>query len=109
VAYDEGMAERIRAEIGDHPGLVEKRMFGGLSFLVHGNMAVGVIGDELCVRVGTDGHDAAISRPGARLFDFTGRPMQGWIVVSPEVLGEDAELRRWIEAGVGHAETLPPK
>ena len=109
MAYDEGLAVRIRAEIGDHPALDEKHMFGGLSFLIDGNMAVGVIGDELCVRVGRDGHDDAVARPGARIFDFSGRPMVGWIMVDPAAIGEDADLRSWIDIGVSYAETLPPK
>lgn len=109
MAYDEGLAERIRAKIGAHPGLVEKQMFGGLSFLIHGNMAVGVIGDELCVRVGKEGHDEALTRSGARIFDFTGRPMPGWIMVAPEAVGEDGDLVVWIDAGTAYAESLPTK
>ena len=81
MAYDEGLAQRIRERLGAEPGVTEKRMFGGIAFLLHGNMAVGVSGDDLMVRVGPDRTDAALARPGTRLFDMTGRPMRGWILV----------------------------
>lgn len=109
MAYDEGLAERIRARLGDDPGISEKRMFGGLAFLCEGNMAVGVTGDELMVRVGPDAADAALARPGARVFDMTGRPMRGWVVVAASALAEDTELEAWIDQGRAFAASLPPK
>ncbi|MBT2478488.1 TfoX/Sxy family protein [Streptomyces sp. ISL-94] len=109
MAYDEGLAERIRARLGADPAVTEKRMFGGLAFLHEGNMAVGVIGDELMVRVGPDAADAALARPGARPFDFTGRPMRGWVVVAASALSEDADLDDWIDQGHAFAAGLPPK
>lgn len=109
MAYDEGLAERIRARLGADPAMSEKRMFGGLAFLHHGNMAVGVIGDELMVRVGPEATDAALARPGTRAFDFTGRPMRGWVVVAASVLSEDRALHAWIEQGHTFAAGLPPK
>lgn len=84
-------------------------MFGGLSFLLDGNLAVGVIGDELIVRVGPDATEEALARPGARLFDFTGRPMTGWITVAPGALAEDGALAEWIDRGLAFAAGLPPK
>jgi hypothetical protein len=72
MAYDEGLATRIRDAIGGRPGLAEKRMFGGLAFLVHGNMACGVRGDDLIVRVAADTAEAALAEPGIRPFDLTG-------------------------------------
>ncbi len=90
-------------------GLSEKEMFGGIAFLVDGNMAVGVSGDSLMVRVGKDAHDEAVSRPGARIFDMSSRPMRGWVVVSPEGFADDAVLDAWIDQGVAYAESLPPK
>ncbi|MFI8519224.1 TfoX/Sxy family protein [Streptomyces sp. NPDC085481] len=109
MAYDEGLAERIRARLGADPAISEKRMFGGLAFLHEGNMAVGVIGDELMVRVGPDATGAALDRPGARAFDFTGRPMRGWVVVASSALSEDEALDAWIEEGDSFAASLPPK
>ncbi|MGW1887397.1 TfoX/Sxy family protein [Streptomyces sp. NPDC001970] len=109
MAFDEGLAERIRDQLGADPEVTEKRMFGGLSFLCHGNMAVGVIGDELIVRVGPDGTEAALARPGARVFDFTSRPMRGWITVAASALAEDAALHAWIDEGHSYALGLPPK
>jgi hypothetical protein len=84
-------------------------MFGGIAFLVDGNMAVGVSGDSLMVRVGKDAHDEAVARPGARIFDMSARPMRGWVVVDPEGLVDDATLAAWIDQGVAYAVSLPPK
>jgi hypothetical protein len=109
MAYDEGLAERIRQHLGTDPGIAEKRMFGGIAFLLHGNMAVGVIGDDLMVRVGPDATDAALARPGARVFDMTGRPMRGWVVVHASAVTEDGTLGEWIDEGYGFAASLPPK
>lgn len=85
MAYDEGLAHRIReclSELrGDGTALTEKRMFGGLSFLLRGNMTVGVVGDELIARVGQETAEGALARPEARPMDFTGRPMRGWVTV----------------------------
>lgn len=91
------------------PGITEKRMFGGIAFLLCGNMAVGVTGDDLMVRVGPDATDAALARPGARIFDMTGRPMRGWIVVAAEAVAQDEELGAWVDEGHGFAASLPPK
>lgn len=109
MAFDEGLAERVRARLGADPGVTEKRMFGGLAFLYEGNMAVGVTGDELMVRVGPDATEAALSRPGTRPFDFTGRPMRGWVVVAASAVSEDETLADWIEQGHAFAASLPPK
>jgi hypothetical protein len=109
MAYDLALAERIRAELGEHPALTERQMFGGIGFMVGGNMAVGVIGDELMVRVGPDGHDAAMARPGAHEFDRTGRPSRGWVVVAPDGFASAADFREWVRTGVAYAESLPPK
>lgn len=109
MAYSEDLAERIRANLEGNPAIEEKKMFGGLSFLLNGNMSVGVIGEELCVRVGTDAHEEALSEPGARIMDFTGRPMNGWVMVDSDGFPDDAGLEAWIERGVGFASTLPPK
>jgi TfoX/Sxy family transcriptional regulator of competence genes len=109
VAYSEELAQRIRDEIGTHPALFEKQMFGGIAFMVRGNMSVGVSGDDLIVRVGKEHHDEAMAQPHVRLFDLSSRPMQGWVLVDPEGTASDDDLARWIDVGVSYAESLPAK
>jgi hypothetical protein len=110
VAYDENFAYRIREQLGDEAGVSEKAMFGGLAFLLRGNMAVGISNTgELMVRVGPDATDDALDRPHTRLFDMTGRPMKGWILVAPEGVKTKRQLGTWVTRGVEFARTLPPK
>jgi hypothetical protein len=109
VAFDEQLAERVRGQLVGESGLVGKAMFGGLAFLLDGDMAVGLTGNELMVRVGPDRSDAALGRPHTRPFDMTGRPMKGWILVAPDALGGEQELADWVSEGVAFARTLPPK
>jgi TfoX/Sxy family transcriptional regulator of competence genes len=108
MAFDQGLAQRMREQLADTGGVTEKQMFGGLAFLVDGNMCVGVIGEELIARVGLDATDAALERPGSRLFDFSGRPMKGWITVAPDALEDDDALAGWIDDALGFVRTLPP-
>ncbi len=109
MAYSEELAQRIRDEIGGHPALEEKQMFGGIAFMVQGNMSVGVSGDDLMVRVGKENHEDAMAQPHVRIFDMGARPMEGWVLVDPDGTATDADLARWIDVGVSHAESLPPK
>jgi TfoX/Sxy family transcriptional regulator of competence genes len=109
MAYDEGLAQRIREVLDERPGLVEKKMFGGIAFMLQGNMACGVVGDELMVRVGPEQHQETLARPYTRPFDFTGRPMQGWVVVTPDGVESDESLRDWVQQGVEFALSLPAK
>jgi len=109
MAYDEGLAQRIRELLAEEQGLAEKNMFGGVAFLVGGNMAVGVVKDELMVRVGPTAYDAALREPHARPMDFTKRPMKGFVFVGPAGFEEDQDLRRWVERGVRFAGSLPRK
>lgn len=110
MAYDEELAHRVREQLGNEVGVVEKAMFGGLAFLLGGNMAVGISrGGELMVRVGADAADDALKRPHTRSFDMTGRPMKGWILVSPEGLQTKRQLGAWVGRGVAFARTLPAK
>ena len=109
MAYDEGLAQRIREALADADGLMERRMFGGIAFMLHGNMAVGISGDELMVRVGPEGYDEALAQPHARVFDMTGRVMRGWVVVAAEGIADDAALDGWVEKGADYARSLPPK
>jgi TfoX/Sxy family transcriptional regulator of competence genes len=109
MAYDEGLAQRIRDSLQETPGLVEKKMFGGIGYMLQGNMACGVNQDTLIVRVGPDLYEEALSRPHTRVFDMTGRPMKGWVVVAPEGIEEDDDLDQWIQQGVDFALSLPAK
>ena len=109
MAYDEQLAERVRDQLADVHGITEKAMFGGVAFLLEGNMAVGLTGDELMVRVGRDDSDDALARPHTRPFDMTGRPMKGWILVAQEGLQDDDELRAWVRRGLDFAGSLAPK
>ena len=107
--YDEGLAQRIREQVEAIPGVSEMKAFGGLSFLINGNMSVGVIKEDLIVRVGPEKFEEAVASPHARPFDMTGKPLKGWILVAPQGYAEDQDLDRWIEQGVAFAQTLPPK
>jgi TfoX/Sxy family transcriptional regulator of competence genes len=109
MAYDEALAERVRAQLAAEHGLAEKAMFGGIAFLLDGNMAVGLSGDDLMVRVGPEGSEQALAQPHTRPFDMTGRPMKGWILVGPDALRDDAALASWVSQGVDFARSLPPK
>jgi TfoX/Sxy family transcriptional regulator of competence genes len=110
MAYDEALAERVRVALGPRPDVSEKKMFGGLAFLVDGKMGVGIVGDELMVKVGADEHDAALARPHTRPMDFTGRPMRGMVFVEPAGLRGKLALARWVEWGarVGKAAAARP-
>jgi TfoX/Sxy family transcriptional regulator of competence genes len=109
MAYDESLAARIRQALNDEPGVLEKKMFGGLAFMASGNMACGVVGDELMVRVGPDAYDDALARPHARICDFTGRPMKGLVMVGRSGFQSDADLASWLQAGAAFARSLPAK
>ena len=110
MAYDEKLAERIRALIGDDPAPVEKKMFGGLAFLIGGNMAIGVSGQGgLLVRVDPDESDALVAETAAYPMKMRGRQMQGWLRVDADDVREDDELAAWVERGTAYARSLPPK
>jgi TfoX/Sxy family transcriptional regulator of competence genes len=109
MAYDEALAERIRSVLADRGDVIEQKMFGGIAFMIGDRMAVGVVHDDLMVRVGPDAHDDAISQPHVRPMDFTGRPTRGMVYVVPAGIVEDRELTRWVEAGAAFASSLPPK
>jgi hypothetical protein len=109
MAYDEELAQRLRSVLGELPGLQEKKMFGGVGFILHGNMACGVHGNDLIVRVGVEKYQEALAQPHTHIFDMTGRPMTGWIVVDPLGLVEATELRQWVLRGVEFVKTLPDK
>ena len=108
MAYDEALAQRILDVIGDDV-VDTKKMFGGLAVLLDGNMAVGVSGEELMVRVGTEGFDEAVARDGVRPFEMSGKRMNGWVLVGGDVIAEDDGLARWVDVGMSYAGTLPAK
>jgi TfoX/Sxy family transcriptional regulator of competence genes len=109
MAYDEQLVERVRAAIGEQPGLDEKRMFGGVGFLVRGNMACGVNKDRLIVRVGPHAYQEALARTHVEPFDMTGRAMTGWVIVAPPGYATDEVLQDWVDKGVAFALSLPSK
>jgi hypothetical protein len=109
MAFDEGLAERVRELLGPAPGLSERKMFGGLCFLLRGNMSFGVVGSELMVRVGPDAYAETLGLPNAREMDFTGRSMRGMVFVSEDGISEDEDLEDWLQRGMGFAGSLPPK
>ena len=107
--YDEILTARLRAALGPLPGLQEKRMFGGVGFLVNGNMACGVHKNDLIVRVGPEGYDNALSRPHTHVFDMTGHPMTGWIMVQPQGCASETDLQAWVGLGLAFARSIPAK
>lgn len=108
MAYDEGLAERIRATLEGAVGLSERKMFGGVAFMLDGNMAVGIVGDDLMVRVGPDGWADALDQEH-REMDFTGKSMTGYVFVDAAGTAEDDDLAAWVARGTDFAGSLPPK
>ena len=109
MAYDAQLAEQIRATIGERGDLVEKQMFGGLGFLLAGNMTCGAWKEFLILRLGVDAARQVLSEPHSRPFDITGKPMRGWAMIEPAGWKSRANVRRWIGWAVDFVETLPPK
>lgn len=109
MAYDEGLAERVRTALEDEPGVTERKMFGGLCLMLGGNMCCGIVGEELMVRVGPDAWESALALPHAREMDFTGKSMKGMVYVGVDGIGSDRDLDSWVARGVAFAGSLPPK
>ncbi len=109
MAYDKALAERIRLILTAQPGLTEKKMFGGVGHMLHGNMASGIIDDKLIVRVGPDRYEESLALPHTDVFGTGGRSMRGWITVSPEGYASDEDLEAWLDRGLSFTRTLPPK
>jgi hypothetical protein len=110
MAYDVDLADRIREVVGGEAGLTEKAMFGGLAFMIGGNMAVAASGQGgLLLRVDPERTEALVDPPSVDRFEMRGRQMDGWLRVDADVVGSDADLRRWVAHGVGYARSLPPK
>lgn len=107
--YSESLAARVRDVLARRRGVVEKKMFGGVCFMVDGNMCVGVWKDSLIARIGEDEAAKALTRPGVAEFDVTGQPMRHWVLIEPDGIDSDAALREWIELALRFVQTLPPK
>ncbi len=109
MAYDEGLADRVRGALLPRPDIEEEKMFGGLAFMVGGHMCCGVIGDDLMVRVGRDAYEDALAAKGARPMDFTGRPLRGMVYVGSEGHRTDDALASWVRRGTDFVASLPPR
>jgi hypothetical protein len=110
MAYDEALADRVRTTVSGEPDLTEKRMFGGLGFLIGGHLAVSASSQGgLLLRVDPAESESLVDEPAIRRFEMRGREMDGWLRVDPAVVETDAQLRRWVAHGVAYARSLPPK
>ena len=108
MAYNLKLAERIRSQLTAIP-FIEKKLFGGVGFLIHGNMACGVHKEDMIVRVDPEKHNTLLKKSHAKPFDITGRPMKGWLIVEADGCKTDKQLSAWIKEGIEFALTLPPK
>jgi hypothetical protein len=109
MAYDEKLADRLRPLLKRRSGFDEKKMFGGVGFLLHGNICAGVWKEYLIVRVGPDLYGSSLRRPFVKEFDITGRPMTGWVMVAPEGVDDDHELYEWVQRATAFVRCLPKK
>ena len=109
MAYDEELATRVRDCLGGTAGLTERRMFGGLCFLLRGHMTAGIVGRTLMLRVGPERFEEALAQPHARVMDFTGRPMRGMLYVDPPGIASKADLSRWLGRATAFVAGLPAK
>lgn len=109
MAYDETLAARVREILRDSKGLTEKKMFGGICFLINGNMAGGILKDNLIVKFDKAEHEKVAAQKNVRPFDFSGRPMAGIVYVEPAGVKSKKDLAKWVQMGKAHAQSLPPK
>ena len=109
MAYNEDLAFQVREILADQPGVIERKMFGGLCFMVDGNMCCGISNDDLMVRVGPAGQEEALAQPNARPMDLTGRTMLGFVLVGGEAAQADQTLTQWVQRGLDFAKSLPAK
>ena len=108
MAFDESLAARIRTHLGKRTGVAERKMFGGITFLLQGNLCCGVHREALIVRLGPEEAGRALAEPHTRVFDLTRRPMKAWVLVEPKGLA-GAQLEKWIDRAAHFAGSLPPK
>jgi TfoX/Sxy family transcriptional regulator of competence genes len=109
MAYDEGVAERVRKVLRRRKDVTERKMFGGLAFLLNGNMCCGVVGKDLCLRLGNDGAAEALKERHTREMDFTGKPLRSMVYVRPAGIKADDDLKSWVKRAVTFTKSLPPK
>lgn len=109
MTYDVKLAGRIREILARRKGLAEKKMFGGISFMLNGNMCCGVVKDNLLVRIGPENYEKALAEPHVRPMDFTGRPLRGFVFVGPGGYQTDEDLAKWVKRAVDFASSLPAK
>lgn len=109
MAYDENLAIRIEGHIGDHPAVTPRKMFGGVAYMLRGNMAVGVHKDSLMVRVPPEEHEAILGEDGVSTFSMGEKSLRGFVLVESATVADDAVLGSWIDRGMGFAATFPPK
>lgn len=109
MAYSEKLADDVRASLSRYPSVTERKMFGGIAFMIDGNMAVGVTGEDLMVRVGKESHHSALALPGAETMTMGDRPMRGWVRVGATGMSTDTQFESWVDRGVTYARSLPPK
>lgn len=109
MAFDEQLAQRIQLVLKGRRGVTTKKMFGGIAFMVNGNMSVGIVGDELMLRVGAEKAEELLKLDHVKEMDFTGKPLKGFVYVEPEGFETDPELEKWVMCGVEYAKSLPKK
>ncbi len=107
--YNEEIAERVRKKLARHKGFEEKKMFGGIGFLLNGNMCIGVWKEFLILLLGVEGYEVALVEPHTKEFDITGRSMKGWVMVEPEGFAEEDGLTKWLKQAIAFVKTLPSK
>ncbi|MDD9893276.1 MAG: TfoX/Sxy family protein [Gammaproteobacteria bacterium] len=107
--YNEELAARVAKNMTEVPGMVEKKMFGGIGYMIDGNMSIGTHRDALMVRVGLEAYEDCLAQPGARVMDFTGRVMKGWVTVPVGYAETDEQVQYWIRRSLEFVTTLPPK
>jgi TfoX/Sxy family transcriptional regulator of competence genes len=110
MAYDEALAERVKAIVGARDAVTERKMFGGIAWMVGGNLACGVMGDDVCVKLSVEDAETALERPDTRPFQIGDQPpAKTFVIVAGSAVAEDGELARWVDAGADHAASLAPK
>jgi TfoX/Sxy family transcriptional regulator of competence genes len=109
MAYDEQLADRVRELLATTPHITERKMFGGLAFMIAGNMACGIVGPDLMLRLGEDGAEAAVDRPHVRPMDFTHRPMKTMVYIDRPGADTQNALKGWVDTAIAYASSLPPK
>ena len=109
MGFDQDLADRVRRVLEKIDGVSEKKMFGGLCFLVNGNMALGLVNEDLMIRIGPESYEKMLAQPNVRKMDFTGKPLKGFLYVGAKGTDSDKDLKKWVSKGIEFAMSLPPK